>query len=531
MRGAIASDSTNGSGSSNSFARILDEFLSFLMSLQATGAILSLIILFTFGIQTGGPAVMVWGWLGATILAAIVVSNLAEIASAYPRTPGSAYFWAGQLCPRDSYVLVSYWTGVFIVVAYTGYAASYAYGFAVLIDAAMSYSGLGALIELEEVSIAFAALAVWAFLSYLRIDYADWIAHISAFLQISVALVIIMVVTISAKKYNTAKYVFSTVQKSEHGFPQINFVLAISVISQFYPFSEFSAKKGAIHLFDEEAHPVTEFVSASMGLMNTGIVTGLLGFGLLLALLFTMENEASSLAAENGVLEILQHTAGEVTTMVLGWYIVVAAFMVGLSFTPAAIKLIHALSKDGFFPYSAFFEKLDERTYAANATLLFFFLAAMILALDVVEDLDGNGQIFYSILQTTNFAFQVSFGTPILLKITRPCPFAIEAIKNSHFYLGNWSFVMGCVAVFFLFSTAVMLNIPTMYPVTGESMNYTSVVVAVLVLLGWLNWEFNAKYTFKGPKRTDDDIDHQYYAPLPGGDDDTSELPDRWQTF
>ena len=474
---------------------------------------------------------MVWGWLGATILAAIVVSNLAEIASAYPRTPGSAYFWAGQLCPREYYTIVSYWTGVFIVVAYMGYATSYAYGFAVLIDAAMSYSGLGALTEVMEVSIAVAALAVWALLSYFRIDYADWVAHLSAFLQISVAIVIIMAVTITARKYNTGKYVFETVVENEHGFPQINFVLAISVISQFYSLSEFTAKKGAIHVFDDEAHPVTEFVSASMGLINTGIVTGLLGFGLLLALLFTMETQESSLASENGVLEILQHTAGEVATMVLGWYVVIAAFFAGLSFAPVAIKLIHTLAKDGFFPYSGFFEKLDERTYAANATLLFFFLAAIILALDVVEDLDGNGQIFYSILQTTNFAFQVSFGIPILLKVTRPCPFAVDALQKATFYMGNWSFGMGCVAAFFLFSTAVMLNVPTMYPVTAESMNYTSVVVVVIVLLGWLNWEFNAKFEFKGPKRTDDDIDHQYYTALYGGEDEGSEVADRWQVF
>ena len=78
----------------------IDEILSFSYSISGTGAITSLVLLFYYGLFTGGPAVLVWGWLIAAFFSAIVVANIAEICSAYPRNAGSVYYWTGQLAPK-----------------------------------------------------------------------------------------------------------------------------------------------------------------------------------------------------------------------------------------------------------------------------------------------------------------------------------------------------------------------------------------------------------------------------------------------
>ena len=80
----------------------IDEILSFSYSISGTGAISSLILLFYYGLFTGGPAVLVWGFLIAAFFSAIVVANIAEICSAYPRNAGSVYYWTGQLAPKVS---------------------------------------------------------------------------------------------------------------------------------------------------------------------------------------------------------------------------------------------------------------------------------------------------------------------------------------------------------------------------------------------------------------------------------------------
>ena len=317
----------------------VDGLLSFVMSLQGTGAILSLLVLFTFGVQLGGPAIMVWGWIGATIFSAVIVANIAEICSAYPRNPGSAYFWVGQMSPKEYASVYSYWTGVFLVVAYTGYSATYAYGFALLVDASMYFSGLGTLNEIEEVGISIGVVCVWTIFAYFRIDHYQWIYHCTALLQLSIAIAITVAVTVTATQYNSPEYVFLTIEDNHDGFPQVSFLLAISVISQFYPLSEFTSKKGGMHIFDDDSDLASEHVTSPMGLMNTGFATGFLGFMLLLALLFTMESKEACIASENGAFEVVRYTAGNIAVIGLSWFSVLAAFFAGLNFFPVAVQV------------------------------------------------------------------------------------------------------------------------------------------------------------------------------------------------
>ncbi len=48
------------------------------------------------GMATGGPVVIVWGWLAFGVLTLFVGLAMAEVCSAYP-TAGGLYFWAAQL--------------------------------------------------------------------------------------------------------------------------------------------------------------------------------------------------------------------------------------------------------------------------------------------------------------------------------------------------------------------------------------------------------------------------------------------------
>jgi hypothetical protein len=229
--------------------RGLDEVLSFSYSLSGTGAILSLILLFFFALLTGGPAVMVWGWLLAALFSAIVVANIAEICSAYPRNAGSVYYWAGQLAPKEVAPVVSFWTAIFALFAYTSYAASYAYGFAILVSSALGYSGYQPLSSYEETALAVGTIIAWGVICYLRVNYHDVLSHLSAFLQITLALAIIVAVVIGARgRYNTAEYVFTSGVQTDFsdGFYQISFILAVGVVSQFYPLSEFSTKVSGV---------------------------------------------------------------------------------------------------------------------------------------------------------------------------------------------------------------------------------------------------------------------------------------------
>ena len=64
---------------------------------------------------------------------------------------------------------------------------------------------------------------------------------------------------------------------------------------------------------------------------------------------------------------------------------------------------------------------------------------------------------------------------------------------------------MGVISVIWLLFTACLFFFPTVAPVTNATMNYLIVVVAIVFVIGVVNWVFNSQYHFTGPKRTEND--------------------------
>ena len=79
-----------------------------------------------FGLKTGGPIVLLYGWLVVGLFSMIVAAVMGEICSTYP-VAGSVYYWAGVLAKREKSALFSFITGWVYFYAYIGMLTSFAY--------------------------------------------------------------------------------------------------------------------------------------------------------------------------------------------------------------------------------------------------------------------------------------------------------------------------------------------------------------------------------------------------------------------
>ena len=104
-------------------------FMNFSFCFTAVAVISSVTILFPYGLATGGPVVMVWGWIIGTFFTMFVGLSMSEICSAYP-SAGSVYHWAGMLSTPEWAPFASFITGWFNFVGNAAGDASFAYGFA-----------------------------------------------------------------------------------------------------------------------------------------------------------------------------------------------------------------------------------------------------------------------------------------------------------------------------------------------------------------------------------------------------------------
>lgn len=92
--------------------RGMDGLMAFTFCFTAVAVVTSISGLYVEGLATGGPVVLIWSWIGGSILTVCVCLNLGEISATYP-SAGSVYHWAGLLAPKEYAPLASFITGWF----------------------------------------------------------------------------------------------------------------------------------------------------------------------------------------------------------------------------------------------------------------------------------------------------------------------------------------------------------------------------------------------------------------------------------
>lgn len=72
------------------------------------------------GVNAGGPPVMIWGWVGISIVSLCVAYSMAEMCSEYP-VAGGQYSWVYILSPKSIRRQFSYLTGWFMIIGKFSY--------------------------------------------------------------------------------------------------------------------------------------------------------------------------------------------------------------------------------------------------------------------------------------------------------------------------------------------------------------------------------------------------------------------------
>jgi amino acid transporter len=102
--------------------------MSFSQTFSSVAVVTSLSFVISYGLVTGGPVVMVWGWIVSSIFTILIGLSMGEICSVYPAA-GSVYYWAGALSSKEWAPVNSYITGWFNLLGNIACDSSFAYGF------------------------------------------------------------------------------------------------------------------------------------------------------------------------------------------------------------------------------------------------------------------------------------------------------------------------------------------------------------------------------------------------------------------
>ena len=92
-------------GYAQELRRRMSGFSNFAVSFTIISILSGCLTLFYFGMDTGGPAIIVWGWPIVGIMTLFVGLSMAEVCSSFP-TAGGLYYWSAKLARNNGAGLV-----------------------------------------------------------------------------------------------------------------------------------------------------------------------------------------------------------------------------------------------------------------------------------------------------------------------------------------------------------------------------------------------------------------------------------------
>jgi amino acid transporter len=462
--------------------RGMGSFMSFTIGFTEVAALVSISSMFTYGLSSGGPVVMIWGWLLTFFMTTSIAYNFAEICSVFPMA-GSVYCWSGVLAPRRLGPVFAYWTGLFNLLGNIAGDSSFAFILSQFVSAALATGGFEALTTEQMVGLAIAVLFVWSVMNSFYVESIGWVNNFAAIFHISTIIALVAVVLTGAPSLNMPDFVFFGFNNSTTFMDSYHVVFLSSLFGCF----------GFVG-YDASAH-MAEETKGSRVAAPRGIV-------------YTDDDYTNH--SHNSVIQIILQCSNQQIASLFAWLIVVNIFFAGNSSVTVTSRVMFALCRDKAMIFSDMLATIHPTLHTPINTLIALFVIQSVLVLIPLAS-TGGPEAFTSIVSICVVGLQISYAIPISCKVFSFLdPEHHKRMQNifsrSSMNLGVLSFPLGVISSSWLYLTSVIQFLPLSSPVDQTTMNYSCVVVGAIIVFGLLNWQLNSKHHFKGPHRSDDDM-------------------------
>ncbi|MEU6352889.1 amino acid permease [Streptomyces sp. NPDC047072] len=460
-------------------------FGNFALSFSIISVLSGCMTLFGFGLVTGGPAVMLWGWALVGLMVLVVGAALAEVTSAYP-VSGALYFMASKLGgPRWGYG-----TGWLNLLGLMGGMAGGCYGTALFAGAWLNLQWGFTPTPERTLMIFGVILLLLATLNLFGVRLVSILNSISVWWHLGGVAVIVGALALVPSHHQPASFVFG--EFTNHtGWSNPLYVGLLGLLLAQYTFSGYDA---SAHLSEETEHAQ---VSAARGIVRSIFWSWVVGFVLLAGMLFAIQDYAGTMGSATGVppAQIFLDALGPTAAKALLLVIIVAQLFCANAGLASASRMVFAFSRDGALPFSTTWRRLSRRTQTPVAAVWLSVAVPFVLALPSLYSTTA-----YTAITSINvIGITPAYAIPIYLRI-----------KNRHLFrpgpwnLGRWGVAVGTAAVVWVGFVTVLFCLPQTRPegdalVNVNSFNYAPVALVSVLVLAWISWRFKGKRSYGVP--------------------------------
>jgi amino acid permease (GABA permease) len=472
-------------GYAQELRRRMSGFSNFAVSFTIISILSGCLTLYGFGMNTGGPALIVWGWPFVGIMTLFVGLAMAEVCSSFP-TAGGLYYWAAKLAPAGTGAAWSWFTGWFNFLGQVAVTAGIDFGAAFFINAFLDLQWGFTATPGHTILIFGLVLLLHGILNQLGVKLVALLNDISVWWHIAGVLIIVGVLAIAPSHHQSAGFVFGHFVNNT-GWSSGLYVALLGLLLAQYTFTGYDA---SAHM-TEETHNAAR--SGPRGIVMSILVSLIAGWVLLIGITFAIQNYTKEVGSATGVppAQIFIDAAGATTGKLLLLIAIGAQLFCGMSSVTANSRMIYAFSRDGALPGSAIWHRVNKRTRTPTNAIWLAAGFAFVLGLPYL----WNATAYAAVTSIAVIGLYIAYVLPTFLRLRQGASF-----KPGPWQLGRWSRPIGIISVIWVVIITILFMLPTVSPITVASFNYT--VLAVVAVLGFAGiwWLASARKWFTGPK-------------------------------
>src|SRR3982751_123496 len=279
-------------GYAQELARHMSGFSNFAVSFTIISILSGCLTLYGLGLNTGGPAVIVWGWPFVGLMTLFVGLAMAEVCSSFP-TAGGLYYWAAKLAKQNA-AAWSWFTGWFNFLGQVAVTAGIDFGAAFFLNAFLDLQfGFDAR-PWHTVLLFALILLVHGLLNTFGVRLVALLNDISVWWHILGVLIIVGVLAFVPDQHQSASFVFGHFVNNT-GWSSTFYVVPLGLLLAQYTFTGFDA---SAHMTEETRSAET---AGPRGIVMSIVVSLVAGWILLIGLTFAIQDYAGEVGSSTGV--------------------------------------------------------------------------------------------------------------------------------------------------------------------------------------------------------------------------------------
>jgi amino acid transporter len=453
--------------------RDMGGFSNFAISFSIISILTGAVTLYGYGLDLGGPREMTLGWPIATVFTLALAVSMAELCSAFP-TSGAMYHWASALGNAGVGWFVAWMNIIGLIAAQAGINYSCA-------QFILPFFGIP--VSPRHVFPVFAfILLLHGLLNHYGVKFVAWLNNVSVSVHIIGVISLVGTVFFFAP-LKPVSFLWTTSPHPSIHAPYV-WLFLLGLLQAQWTYTGFD---GSAHMAEETANARR---SAPWGIVLSVAVSGVVGYGLLLALTLAIHSVPAVLAAKDSqgnpvpaAIAILDTALGAKIGNSLAALASMAMWFCGLSCVTSASRAVYALSRDGGVPWSGFFSRISKR-HGTPGPAIWAVVGASLVAMAW----SGAVPVVTSL---STVALYWAYIIPVILgwrARSRPNPWTQAAQWN----VGHWGRPLNLVAIIYSILICFVLMMPP-NELAGKTL---AGVVGVLLLAYW----FTVRRSFQGPE-------------------------------